>query len=131
MLVRILKDVFLDSPVSRLGAMFATAVALTYGVPLSTGKISRHNSLIILRGLPEWAFRRGGVCVGSVYLTNQNVTPRVLKHEEVHVRQWRRYGMLFPLLYLIAGANPLENRFEIEAGLEDGGYVRSPGRTHR
>jgi hypothetical protein len=30
--------------------------------------------------------------------------------------------MLFPLLYLIAGRNPLKNRFEIEAGLEKGGY---------
>ena len=47
----------------------------------------------------------------------------VLRHEAVHKRQWRRYGFLMPVLYLLAGRNPLRNRFEIEAGLEDGGYV--------
>lgn len=124
MIFRLTKEILLDSPISRLGAAFATGVALAYGLPLSTGKVERHNSLIVLRGLPNWAFKRGGVCVGRVYLTNQNVSARVLKHEEVHVRQWRRYGMLFPVLYAFAGANPLKNRFEIEAGLEDGGYVR-------
>ncbi|MDJ1369902.1 Fe-S oxidoreductase [Gulosibacter molinativorax] len=128
MIVRLAKEIFLDSPVSRLGANFATAVALAYGAPLSTGKIERHNSLIVLRGLPRWSFKRGGVCVGRVYLTNQNVSPRVLKHEEVHVRQWRRYGLLFPILYALAGADALKNRFEIEAGLEDGGYVRRGGK---
>lgn len=119
-----LRDLFLDSPISRAGAAFATLVGLTYGVPLSTGRIERSHGLIILRGLPKWAFRRGGVCVGRVYLTNQNVNPRVLRHEAVHKRQWERYGMLFPLLYTLAGIDPLKNRFEIEAGLEDGGYVR-------
>ena len=28
-----------------------------------------------------------------------------------------------PLLYLVAGRDPLTNRFEIMAGLEDGNYV--------
>ena len=127
MIVRLAKEVLLDSPISRLGSSFATAVALTYGLPLSTGKVEKHNSLIVLRGLPKWAFKRGGMCVGRVYLTNQNASRRVLKHEEVHARQWQRYGMLFPLLYAFAGSNPLKNRFEIEAGLEDGGYVRRGG----
>jgi hypothetical protein len=31
--------------------------------------------------------------------------------------------MLFPFLYLLAGRDPLGNRFEIEAGLEKGGYL--------
>ena len=35
-----------------------------------------------------------------------------------------------PLLYLLAGRDPLRNRFEIEAGLEDGNYVPRP-RTQR
>jgi hypothetical protein len=47
----------------------------------------------------------------------------VLEHEAVHKRQWQRYGMLFPLMYAIAGRDPLRNRFEIEAGLEAGGYL--------
>ena len=37
--------------------------------------------------------------------------------------QWYRYGALFPLLYAVAGRDALSNRFEIEAGLEDGGYL--------
>jgi hypothetical protein len=28
-----------------------------------------------------------------------------------------------PVLYLLAGRDPLRNRFEIEAGLEDGNYI--------
>ncbi|MGN6125385.1 MAG: Fe-S oxidoreductase, partial [Humibacter sp.] len=28
-----------------------------------------------------------------------------------------------PVLYLLAGRDPLNNRFEIEAGLEKGGYL--------
>jgi hypothetical protein len=30
--------------------------------------------------------------------------------------------MLMPFLYFLAGSDPLTNRFEIEAGLEEGGY---------
>ncbi len=83
--------------------------------------------MIVLHGLPKWAFKRGGVCIGRVYLTDTNVSSRVLRHELRHVRQWERYGMLFPVLYFLAGSNPLKNRFEIEAGLADGNYVRTGG----
>jgi hypothetical protein len=48
---------------------------------------------------------------------------RVLRHEAVHKEQWLRYGLLMPFLYLLAGRDPLRNRFEIEAGLEDGHYL--------
>lgn len=123
---RILAKVLLDSPISRLGCTVATTVALLYGVPLSVGRIERVNGLIVLRGLPRWAFKRGGMCVGRVYLTNTNVSEHVLRHEARHMRQWERYGLLFPLLYTLAGADPLRNRFEIEAGLEDGNYLPAP-----
>ena len=36
-----------------------------------------------------------------------------------------------PLLYGLAGRNPLRNRFEIEAGLEDGNYVPRPPSARR
>ena len=45
----------------------------------------------------------------------------------MHKRQWERYGFLMPVLYLLAGRDPLRNRFEIEAGLEDGNYVPAAG----
>lgn len=130
-LKQLLGEVALDSPLSRLGCNFATAVALLYGAPLSVGRIERYGRMIVLRGLPDWAFKRGGVCIGRVYLTNTNMGPRVLKHELKHVRQWERYGMLFPILYLFAGGDPLRNRFEIEAGLADGNYMRSAGGQRR
>ncbi|WP_423917797.1 Fe-S oxidoreductase [Frigoribacterium sp. 2-23] len=117
-----MKNPLIDSPVSRLGFAYATAVGLAVGVPLSVGRVRVVGDLIVCRGLPRWAFKRGGTCVGRVYLTRDNDGPAVLEHEQVHVEQWRRYGMLMPLLYWLAGRDPLTNRFEIEAGLEKGGY---------
>ncbi|WP_232331438.1 Fe-S oxidoreductase [Agromyces laixinhei] len=112
-----------DSPISRIGYWWATAVGFTWGFIWSTGPIERRHGLVIFTGMPKWTFGRGGSCVGGCYLTNHNTGERVLGHEAVHKAQWLRYGMLFPLLYLIAGRNPLKNRFEIEAGLEAGGYL--------
>ncbi len=43
--------------------------------------------------------------------------------DPVHRQQWKQYGLMFPLLYALAGQNPLTNHFEIEAGLEDGNYL--------
>jgi hypothetical protein len=116
------RNPLLDSPVSRVGWLFGTLVGLAVGLPLSTGPVRVVDGLIVCTGLPRWVFRRGGTCVGSVYLTRDNDGPRVLRHERVHVAQWRRYGMLMPVLYAAAGRDPLRNRFEVEAGLEDGGY---------
>jgi hypothetical protein len=112
-----------DSPVSRAGYLYATAVGLVWGALWSTGRVERRGGLVVFRGMPGWAFGRGGSCVGGCYLTGDNVTGDVLEHEAVHKRQWQRYGMVFPLLYLLAGRNPLTNRYEIEAGLEKGGYL--------
>lgn len=124
-----LRRVFIDSPISRAGSQFATVVALLYGAPLSAGRIQRAGDLWILQGLPRWAFGRGGTCVGHVYLTNNNVSEPVLRHEAVHARQWDRYGLLFPVLYFLAGRDAHTNRFEIEAGLQDGGYTRRVGHS--
>jgi hypothetical protein len=126
-----MRRLLVDSPVSRAGYLYATAVGLVWGAIWSTGRIERVNGLFVFRGLPAWTFGRGGSCVGAVYLTNQNVTADVLEHEAVHKVQWQRYGMLFPLLYLLAGRDPLQNRFEIEAGLEKGGYLRRKGAVTR
>ena len=113
-------------PLARWGYLYATAVGFAWGALMSTGKIERRDGLWIFRGLPRWAFGRGGSCVGSCYLTDQNVSAAVLRHELVHREQWRHYGLALPLLYFLAGRDPLQNRFEIEAGLHDGGYLRRP-----
>ena len=123
-----MRRLLIDSPVSRAGYLYATIVGLVWGGIWSTGRVERRNGLFVFRGLPKWAFGRGGTCVGACYLTNQNVSADVLEHEAVHKVQWQRYGMLFPVLYSLAGRDPLQNRYEIEAGLEKGGYLRRPKR---
>jgi hypothetical protein len=115
--------VFLAPALARAGYLYATAVALVFGFALSTGRVRRIEGLFVFTGLPKWAFARGGACIGGVYLTDTNATPAVLEHEAVHRLQWMKYGMTFPLLYWLAGRDPLKNRFEIEAGLEKGNYI--------
>ena len=127
-----MKRVLFDSPVSRLGYLYANLVGLIWGAIWSTGPVERRNGLWVFTGMPNWTFGRGGSCVGGCYLTDRNDSDTVLGHEVVHQAQWRTYGMLFPFLYWMSGRNPLANRFEIEAGLEAGGYVRRrPGRGVR
>lgn len=115
-------------PLARLGYWYATAVGFTWGSLWSTGRIRRIDGLWVFTGMPSWTFGRGGSCVGACYLTDTNVSEPVLRHERVHREQWRHYGLALPVLYLLAGRNPLRNRFEIAAGLEDGGYVPRPRR---
>ena len=115
----------LRSPISRLGYAWGTAVGWVWGSLWSTGPVERREGLWVFRGMPKWTFNRGGVCVGGCYLTGDaEPGDAVMRHEAVHKAQWLRYGFLMPVLYLLAGRDPLRNRFEIEAGLEDGNYVR-------
>lgn len=121
---RLIPGILLDSPISRAGAWYGTAVGVLWGWLWSTGRVDRREGLWVFHGMPGWTYGRGGACVGRCFLTGDAPhSDRVLRHEAVHARQWRRYGMLMPLLYLLAGFDPLRNRFEIEAGLQDGGYV--------
>ncbi|WP_338893031.1 hypothetical protein [Rhodococcus sovatensis] len=71
-------------------------------------------------------FGRGGTTIGGVYLTRKNVSRAVLRHEAVHADQWARYGLLFAVRYLVEESRRpgAQNRYEIEAGLDDGGYTR-------
>ena len=121
---RVIPSFLLDSRVSLVGFWYGRIVGWMWGSLWSTGRVERRAGLWVFRGLPGWAFPRGGVCVGDCYLSgDEPVTDAVLRHEAVHARQWRRFGLLMPLLYQLAGRDPLRNRFEIEAGLEDGNYV--------
>ena len=109
------------------GYWFATGAAALWGAALGRGRLRRRGGLLVADRLPGWAFGRGGTTVGGVFLTSRTVDDRVLAHERVHQAQWRRFGLAFIPLYLAAGRDPLRNRFEIEAGLADGGYLpRSP-----
>lgn len=70
-------------------------------------------------------YGRGGTTIGGVYLTGNNPiyhTRQRIRHELKHVRQWRRYGLTFPVRYFWQGQNPHRNVYERQAGLRDGGY---------
>jgi hypothetical protein len=113
------------SPVIALpGYWFATASAAVWGCLLGWFHVRREGGLIVASHLPRWAFGRGGTTIGAVYLTHDNASPAVLEHEAVHRAQWRKYGLAFIPLYIAAGSNALTNRFEVEAGLRKGGYIR-------
>lgn len=128
---RFIPSLLLDSPFSYLGYLYGCALGRVWGALWSTGRVERRGGLLVFRGMPNWTFARGGVCVGDCFLTGTGtVDDRLLRHEAVHKRQWRRYGFLMPVLYLLAGRDPLRNRFEVQAGLEDGRYLpRQPERV--
>lgn len=130
---RWIPGMLLDSPISRVGYWYGSTVGWVWGSLWSTGRIERRGGLWIFRGMPSWTYARGGVCAGGCFLTGDAApSARLLAHEAVHKRQWQRYGVLMPFLYLLAGRDPLRNRFEILAGLEDGNYVpRGTSRTTR
>ncbi|WP_413316522.1 hypothetical protein AA0Z99_07750 [Agrococcus sp. 1P02AA] len=113
-------------PVARAGARFATQAARLWGRALG-GRERRVGQLHVITGLPQWAFGRGGTTVGATFLTRASDSPAVLEHEDVHRQQWERYGLWFIPMYYAAGIDAKRNRFEIEAGLEQGGYLPKRG----
>ncbi|QEO10390.1 hypothetical protein [Protaetiibacter larvae] len=117
-----LRRLLLWPVVARPGFWFATAAGFLWGT-LLLGRHRRSHGLHVIHQLPRWAFGRGGTTIGAVYLTRDGLGDRVLTHEAVHKQQWRRYGLSLPILYLAAGRVALTNRFEVEAGLRDGGYL--------
>lgn len=120
--VRVIRAIGLHPVVARPGYWFATAVGVTWGALLGGFRVSRRGGVIVCAGLPRWAFGRGGTTIGAAYLTHDNLRDSVLEHEAVHRAQWRKYGLAFIPLYLAAGRDARRNRFEIEAGLDNGGY---------
>jgi hypothetical protein len=122
MIRRAVRAVALHPVVARPGYWFASAAGLVWGAIMSRGRIRRHGPLLVASGMPRWTFGRGGTTVGCVYLTRDVDSESVLRHEAVHREQWRHYGLAMIPLYIAAGADASRNRFEIEAGLRDGGY---------
>ncbi|QNO38823.1 hypothetical protein H4J02_05725 [Protaetiibacter sp. SSC-01] len=117
-----MRRVLLSRVVALPGYWFATGCAFVWGTVLF-GRHRRSHGLHVIYRLPRWSFGRGGTTIGAIYLTRENLTDSVLEHEAVHRAQWRRYGLSMPVLYLAAGRVARTNRFEVEAGLEKGGYA--------
>lgn len=103
---------------------FITLGALVYA-RVWGGQIhfERRHRIFIAVGM-RGGFARAGTTVGGVFLTRREPGERLIRHESVHADQWARYGIVFPFLYWYEELrNPRErNRFEIEAGLAEGGY---------
>lgn len=121
--VRWFRALILHPVVARPGYWFATLCGLIWGTVLSLGRIRTQGGVIVARRCPRWAFGRGGTTIGAVFLTHNALSPNILAHEAVHRAQWKRYGLALIPLYIAAGRNGTTNRFEIEAGLELGGYI--------
>ena len=105
---------------ARVGALARRYARLLHA------RCEQHDDLHVCWGLPGWAYPRGGVTLGDTYLTGSSPatrSPRRLRHERVHLGQWRRYGYSFAWRYPLAGWRATRNRFEVEAGLADGGYT--------
>lgn len=101
-----------------------TRAALLYARMLGAHiEFDAHCGIFVASGLRR-GFARGGTTLGGVYLTRGNTTPAVLRHEAIHADQWARHGIAFGIMYLCEEARRpgARNRFEIEAGLADGGY---------
>lgn len=118
-----LRRLLLSPVVARPGYWFATGCAWLWG-RLLFGRFAKRGDIHCFAGLPTWAYGRGGTTIGAIYLTTDNLADAVLEHEAVHKAQWRRYGLAFIAVYVAAGSSAFTNRFEVEAGLEKGGYLR-------
>jgi len=121
--IRWLRRGLLSPVVARPGYWFATGCGMLWGTVLSLGRIRSQGGVIVARRCPRWSFGRGGTTIGAVFLTHHALDDNTLAHEAIHRAQWKRYGLAFIPLYVAAGANPMTNRFEIEAGLRRGGYL--------
>ncbi|MGX7726581.1 hypothetical protein [Rhodococcus pyridinivorans] len=114
-------------PAVRVVTMLALCWARMWG---GTVTFDHEYGLYVATGM-RGGFARGGTTVGGVFLTRKAPPRRLLRHEAIHVDQWARYGIGFAARYLWEELrNPgSRNRFEIEAGLADGGYRAERGIT--
>ena len=126
-------------PVSCIGIVLLPFVILSGGaVVIASGVIEAEGAIasFLLSRLHIDAIAIGHVIFGR----NRDSLIRCRTHERVHVWQYERWGLLFPVLYLLSSATALvrgldpyrDNRFEQEAfkvsGLME--TTRPPGPLH-
>ena len=108
----------------RWQSVAVTTLALRYArLWGGTAHFDHEFSIFVCTGL-RGGFGRGGTTFGGAYLTKDNTGRRVIRHEAVHADQWAQFGLSFPFRYLaeeVRHRGPA-NKYEIEAGLADGGY---------
>ena len=126
-------------PMTLVGIAIAVAGVLTGGrVGFAEGAIEGYGGVIrrALAWVPVGRGGAGALTLGHVVLgTNATQLEASRSHERVHVKQYERWGLLFPLVYaasslsaLLHGQNPYRgNRFEKEANRLAKRRRRSPG----
>lgn len=117
------------SPATAVGLFLALIVSLSGAraqVVDGALEVAGGRLKAILERLPRW-LRFGAITFGHVIVAvDQAQLDRSRAHEQVHVRQYERWGILFFPLYLGASLSALlreeqpyrDNRFEREARLE-------------
>lgn len=108
------------------GSLVATVVALGWArLWRAEVRYDASYRLFVATGM-RGGFARAGTTVGGVYLTGSAAGDGRLRHEAVHAEQWARHGLTFPFRYWLEELRHRgpANRFEVEAGLADGGYAR-------
>lgn len=106
------------------GALVASLLALAWArLWRAEVRYDAAHRLLVASGM-RGGFARSGTTVGAVYLTADATRPERLRHEAVHADQWARHGLTFPVRYWVEELRHrgARNRFEVEAGLADGGY---------
>lgn len=113
-------------PMTLVGLVFVVAGILTGGrVAVVSGAIEAHGG-VIRRGLRRVPVSggAGALTLGHVVLgADEAALARSRAHERVHVKQYEKWGLAFPVAYaasslgaLIRGSHPYTgNRFEKEA----------------
>jgi hypothetical protein len=124
-------------------ANLSTALGLSVAV-LGGARLRHGPAGLLLAERYRWSFPTGAAfTVGDVVITRGTFAsllarhPDLLRHEEVHARQWMRcLGLPFLPLYLASmawswlrtGDRASRSAFERRAGLQRGGYVEAPVR---
>jgi hypothetical protein len=116
-------------PISLAGLPFAAAAALTGGCVRCAGGVLEAGGGVLRpllsRGVPGFPIR--AITLGHVVLgAGERELRECRAHERVHVAQYERWGVLFPLLYAASSLGALargrraycDNAFERQAARE-------------
>ena len=112
-------------PVSCIGLLLIPFVIVSGGaVKVAAGVIEAQGGILRFLFSRCRFFRIDALTIGHVVIgKNLESLKRCRDHERIHVRQYERWGPLFPFLYLLSSAAALvrgmdpyrDNRFEQEA----------------
>ncbi len=113
-------------PITVFGLMLADIIKASGGRCERVGnalEASNGAASSVLWLLNPWA-RIEAITLGHVIIARDSATAKRLRaHEHTHVRQYERWGVIFPIAYLVASATAVfkggdayrDNVFEVEA----------------